>query len=44
MSSGLCKEGSHSPGSQERWPNMFAHAMGHSVFSGTAGAAQGGEE
>lgn len=29
----------HSAGSHGRWPNMFAHAMGHSVFRGTAGAA-----
>lgn len=28
-------------GSQERWPSMFAHAMGHDVFRGTAGAAEG---
>lgn len=31
----------HSTGSQERWPSMFAHAMGHNVFRGTAGAAEG---
>lgn len=28
----------------ERWPSVFAHATGHSVFRGTAGAREGVEE
>lgn len=27
----------------ERWPSVFAHATGHSVFKGTAGATEGVE-
>lgn len=39
----LQRGGSCHTGSEERWPSMFAHAMGHDVFRGTAGAVEGAE-